>query len=90
MIINLSIVVWIASKLALLIVKGIRVRTMDDCVWSLVYRPGLRSRFSNKPLVPALETPVRLRFINIVVIIVDELLDSLAKPSMRLFLIHIF
>ena len=62
---------------------------VDNGVAPRVNRTGLRPDRSCEPVIPALETPMRLSPINVVVIVLSVILRIFAEPAIRFILIHI-
>jgi hypothetical protein len=72
------------------VIKGEGVRTVHNGILLRSNGPRFRSNVSGEVLIPILKTPMRLRFVNIVMVPVDSCLGSWAEPPIGLFFSQIF
>jgi hypothetical protein len=69
--------------------KRERIRTVHNDIRSLIDWSALRSDWSGKPFIPVFEAPMRLSFINIIVIIVNKSNSLRTEPTFFMILHHI-
>ena len=72
------------------VMHRVRVRTMDNRVFSLVHWPVFWLDGPDEPVIPALEPPVRLASVNIVLVPVHIFLGSRAEPAIGILLRQVF
>jgi len=62
---------------------------VDYGVGTRINGTGLGSDRPCKPIVPAFETPVWLRFVHEKVAVIDIILSRFTEPAVRLIFIHV-
>lgn len=84
-IVTLSVEGWVGARSACRIDHRVGVRAVHYGLRVWVDWPSAWPQCSSEPVVPVLETPMRLATIDVIVIVVGPLLGFFAEPTVRLF-----